>query len=36
MNTFTSNESILDQVASIGVLVITIVMSLNQIALLLQ
>jgi hypothetical protein len=35
MNT-TSNESILDQIAVIGVLVVTAVMSLYQIALLLQ
>jgi hypothetical protein len=36
MNTFTANESILDHVASIGLVVITVVMSLNQVALLLQ
>jgi hypothetical protein len=35
MNT-TNNASLLDNVASIGLLVITVVMSLNQIALLLQ
>jgi hypothetical protein len=36
MNTATFNESILDHVASIGAVVITVVMSVNQIALLLQ
>jgi hypothetical protein len=36
MNTATTNESILDHVATIGMVIITVVMSLNQIALLLQ
>jgi hypothetical protein len=36
MNTFfTANESILDQVASVGLLVAAVVVSLNQVALLL-
>jgi hypothetical protein len=36
MNTAIFNESMLDHVAAIGALVITVVLSVNQIALLLQ
>jgi hypothetical protein len=36
MTTATFSESILDHVASIGLLAITVVMSLNQIALLMH